>query len=600
MTPRAPAAAAALLAALVTAAAAPAGASAGERPATATSPREAPPRGAPRADGAGGTGDLSFDLVVRGGRIVDGTGNPWYAGDVGVTGDRIAAVGDLSRAAARTVLDAKGRVVSPGFIDMLGQSEYTVLVDPLVLSKITQGITTELTGEGSSVAPMTAVNREQALPSIRDLPVDIDWTDLAGYERALARRGTAINFAHLVGAAQVREAVLADADRDPTPAELDAMRRPVADTMSQGAFGLSSALIYPPGAFAKTKELIELATIAARSGGFYATHMRDEGDGIVAALDEAAAIGREAGLPVEIWHLKADGRRNWGRMPEILARIQAIRAAGVDMTADVYPYPAALTGLAASLPPSASEGGVEALVARLKDPASRAALRRRLTTPGAGVERVFEDNGGPQGLLIVGVKTEANRKYQGKRLSEIAAMRGVDPLEAMFDLLVEEGGTVDTIYFDMSEDDVRAAVAAPFVSFDCDASGVRPDGPLSRSLTHPRAYGSFPRVLGRYVRDEKRMSLEDAVRRMTSLPAQRIGLRDRGVLRPGMAADLVVFDPAAVADRATFEDPHRLSVGILDVVVNGRPVLLDGRPTGERPGRLLHGPGYRPAPGSSR
>jgi dihydroorotase/N-acyl-D-amino-acid deacylase len=533
------------------------------------------------------------DLILRGGRVVDGTGNPWFKADVAITGDRIVAIGRLEGRKAKRVLDVTGLFVAPGFIDMLGQSEYTVLVDPQVLSKTTQGITTELTGEGGSVGPMSDYSRGEAEAPVRDLGITIDWRDHAGYFRAVARKGTALNFAHLVGAAQVRENVLEAADRDPTQAELETMKQRVAQAMEQGCWGLSTSLIYPPGAFARTDELVALATVAAKHGGFYATHMRTEGEKVLDAIDEAATIGERAGCPVEIWHLKAAGKPNWGRMPEILGHIEAIRARGIDMTADIYPYPAAMTGLAASLPPEASEGGLKALLKRLADPAERARLRSRLETPGEGFERIFSASGGPEGLLIVGVKTPANRAVQGKRLSEIAATRHVDAIDAMFDLLIEEGGTIDTVYFSMSEEDVKRAMAAPYVSFDCDAAGVRPDGTLGASLTHPRAYGSFPRVLGRYVRDEHLLGLEEAVRKMTSLPAHRIGLADRGLVRTGLFADLTIFDPARVIDRATFEAPQQLSDGIVHVIVNGKPVIENGKATGARPGRILLGPGYR-------
>jgi len=534
------------------------------------------------------------DLILRGGRVVDGTGNPWFKADVAITGDRIVAIGRLEGRKAKRVLDVTGLVVAPGFIDMLGQSEYTVLVDPQVLSKTTQGITTELTGEGGSVGPMSDYSRGEAAATVRDLGITIDWRDHAGYFRAVARKGTALNFAHLVGAAQVRENVLEAADRDPTQAELETMKQRVAQAMEQGCWGLSTSLIYPPGAFAKTDELAALATVAAKHGGFYATHMRTEGEKVLDAIDEAATIGERAGCPVEIWHLKAAGKPNWGRMPAILAHIEAIRDRGIDMTADIYPYPAAMTGLAASLPPGASEGGLKALLKRLADPEERAKLRRQLETPGEGFERLFSASGGPEGLLIVGVKTPANRAVQGKRLSEIAAARHVDAIDAMFDLLLEEGGTIDTVYFSMSEEDVKQAMAAPYVSFDCDAAGVRPDGTLGASLTHPRAYGSFPRVLGRYVRDEHVLGLEEAVRKMTSLPAHRIGLADRGLVRTGLFADLTIFDPARVSDRATFEAPQQLSDGIVHVIVNGKPVIENGKATGALPGRILLGPGYRP------
>jgi len=524
--------------------------------------------------------------------VVDGAGNPWFEADVAVKGDRIAAVGRIDPGSARRTIDVTGLVVAPGFIDMLGQSEYTVLVDPFVLSKITQGITTELTGEGGSVGPMSDYSRGEAQAQVRDLGIAIDWRDHAGYFHAVEKRGTAINFAHLVGAAQVREAVLQAAHRDPTPAELQKMKDLVAAAMRQGVWGLSTSLIYPPGAFAKTDELVALAEVAARHGGFYATHMRTEGAEVLTAIEEAATIGARARCPVEIWHLKAAGRRNWGRMPEILERIESIRARGVDLTADIYPYPAAMTGLAASLPPEASEGGLQALLKRLADPDERTRLRRLLESPGEAFERIFDASGGPEGLLIVGVKTPANRPLQGKRLSEIAALRHTDAIDAMFDLLLEEGGTIDTVYFSMSEEDVRKAMAAPWISFDCDASGVRPDGKLAESMTHPRAYGSFPRVLGRYVREEHLLRLEEAIRRMTSLPAQRIGLAGRGLVRKGFFADLTVFDPAKVIDRATFEAPHQISEGILHVLVNGRPVIENGKTTGALPGRILKGPGF--------
>ena len=553
-------------------------------PASAATPA---PAAAPRPAAA-----PAYDLILRGGRVIDGTGSPWIEADVAVKGDRIAAIGRLGAASARRTIDVKGLVVAPGFIDMLGQSEYTVLVDPHVVSKITQGITTELTDEGGSVGPMTDYSRDEALAMTRDLGISIDWRDHAGYFKAVERKGTAINFAHLVGAAQVREAVLEAADRDPNPAELQKMKDLVDQAMRQGAFGLSTSLIYPPGTFAKTEELVALAEVAARHGGFYATHMRTEGAGVLDAIEEAATIGSRAGCPVEIWHLKALGRSNWGRMPEILERIQAIRERGIDMTADVYPYPAAMTGLAASLPPEASIGGIQALLKRLADPAERARLRRLMESPGAAYERIFDASGGPEGLLIVGVKTPKNRPMQGKRLSEIAALRKTDAIDTLFDLLLEEGGTIDTVYFSMSEEDVRKAIATPWISFDCDAAGVRPDGPLAESMTHPRAYGSFPRILGRYVRDARLMPLEEAIRRMTSLPAGRIGLVGRGLVRTGMFADLTIFDPAKVIDRATFEAPHQVSEGIVHVLVNGQPVVENSRITAALPGRILRGPGF--------
>ena len=537
----------------------------------------------------------TYDVILRGGRIVDGSGNPWFKGDLAIRGDRIAAVGNLAKARARRTIDARGLVVAPGFIDLLGQSEITVLVDPHVRSKITQGITTELTGEGGSVAPQTAFTIEDLMPGIAEYKLTVDWRDFDGYFRRVKGKGSAINFAHMVGATQVRQAVIKSDNRLPTPVELDAMKLHVARAMESGAFGLSSSLIYPPASFSDTHELVELAKVAAKYGGIYASHIRNEAEGIIPALKEAETIGEEAGVPVEIWHLKAAGRQNWGRMKEIVAEIESARARGIDMTADIYPYPAAATGLAASLPPTASEGGVAKLVARLKDPAERDRIRKEVENPSGGWESLFHNVGGPEGVLVVGVATPANKKFQGKRLSEIATMRGVDPFDAMFDLLVEENGAVSCVYFAMSEEDVRVAMATPWVAFNCDASGVSPEGVLGLSSTHPRAYGTFPRVLGRYVRDDKVLSLEDAVRKMTSLPAQKLGLRDRGLLRPGMYADITVFDPEKVIDRATFDAAHQYSEGIVHVFVNGAPVVDQGKITSRLPGRILRGPGYRPS-----
>ena len=534
---------------------------------------------------------VSYDVLLRGGRIVDGTGSPWFVADLAIRGDRIAAIGNLAGSKAKLSLEVRGLVVAPGFIDMLGQSELTVLADAHLRSKVGQGITTELTGEGASVAPMTDYLLGELEPTTRDLKIAIDWTDLQGYARRLGKQGSALNFAHLVGATQVRAAVLGGDNRPPTPAELESMKRHVARAMEQGAFGLSSSLIYPPAAFADTAELVELAKVAARYGGFYASHVRGESDNLIEALREAERIGEQAGIGVEVWHFKSAGRRNKGRIADAISEIEAARERGVDMTADMYPYIAAATDLSACLPPTASEGGLSALVARLKDPAARAAIRREIETPTSRWENLYQLAGGAEGVMVAGVHTEVNRKHQGKRVSEIAAARGSDPLETIFDLLVEEGGTVDSIYFIMDEVDVRAAMATPWVAFDCDAPGVRPDGILGEKSIHPRAYGTFPRILGRYVREQGVLGLEEAVRKMTSLPARRIGLLDRGLLRPGAFADVTVFDPRTIIDKATFEAPHQYAEGIVHVFVNGQSVLETGKFTSALPGRFLKGPG---------
>jgi N-acyl-D-amino-acid deacylase len=535
----------------------------------------------------------NYDILLKGGHIVDGSGNPWIEADLAIRGDRIAAIGMLDQARADRVIDARGLVIAPGFIDLMGQSEFTVLVDPHVRSKITQGITTELTGEGASVAPQTPYTIGELLPAVADLQIQIDWSDLTGYFARLRRKGSAVNFAHLVGAAQVREAVLKNDDRAPTSEEMEAMKAQVARAMEQGAFGLSSALIYPPGAFATTDELVELAKVAAARGGFYASHIRNEGDDLLNAIGEAVAIGKRARIPVEVWHLKAAGEENFGKMADALKAIESARERGIDVTADIYPYPASMTGLSASLPPSASAGGNAAMVARLKDPKERAKIRAEIEGPSSDWDNLFHGAGRADNILIAGVRTEANKKYQGKRLSQVARMRGADPYDAMFDLLIEENGYVDAVYFEMSEDDVRKAMVTPWVAFNCDASGVRPDGVLGATMTHPRAYGTFPRILGRYVREEKLLRLEDAVRKMTSLPAQRLNLHDRGLLRPGLFADVAVFDPEKVIDKATFESPHQFAEGMRYVFVNGQAVIDQGAITDRLPGRALRGPGYR-------
>jgi dihydroorotase/N-acyl-D-amino-acid deacylase len=537
----------------------------------------------------------SYDLLLRNGWIVDGTGNPRYRGDVAVRGDRIAGLGFLPGAAARETLDVSGLVVAPGFIDMMGQSEINVLVDNRVVSKVTQGITTEVTGEGTSVAPLTDTLAAADSDLMKKYHFQEDWRDLDGYFAHLARTGSTVNMATFVGATQVREAVIGTANRPATAAELARMMALVETTMEQGALGLSTALEYAPASYASTDELIVLARAARKHGGVYATHMRNEGAQIDPALSEVFRIAREAAIPAEIYHLKVAGRASWGRMPHVLARIDSARGAGLDVTADQYPYVAALTSLDAAVPPWAESGGMDSLLVRLRDPAIRARLRAEILHPTGDVEGFYGEAGGAEGVLIAGVFQDSLRALQGKRLSEIAAARRRDPVETMFDILLAEGGQrTDAIYFVMSEADVRAALATWWVAVNTDANGVAPDGPFGAQSTHPRAYGAFTRILGHYVRDLGVLRLEDAVRKMTSLAAQRVGLRGRGVLRRGLFADITVFDPATVADRATFEQPHQPSVGIAYVFVNGQKVLDHGKLTAARPGRGLRGPGYVP------
>lgn len=544
---------------------------------------------APRA-----SGDIAgFDVLLRHGWIVDGTGNPKWKGDLAIRGDRIAAIGALDAATARETLDVSGLVVAPGFIDMMGQSEINVLIDNRVFSKITQGITTEITGEGGSVAPLTDALVALDSDAMRKYHYREDWRDLNGYFAQLARNGSTVNIATFVGATQVRLVVMGNENRRPTAAELAHMTALVDTMMEQGALGVWSALEYAPASYSSTDELIALAKAARRHGGVYASHMRNEGSQIDRALDELFRIAREADIPAEISHLKVAGRRSWGRMPLVLARIDSARAAGLDVTADQYPYIAAATSLDASLPPWAESGGLDSLLIRLRDPATRERLHREMVQPVDGTEGFYNEAGGGAGVLITGVFQDSLRGLQGKRISDIAAARHRDPIETIFDILIAEGAhRTDAVYFVMSEPDVQAAMKTWWVGVNTDYGGVAPDGPLGAQSAHPRAYGTFPRILGHYVRDLQLMPLEFAVRRMTSLAAQRVGLRERGLLRPGLFADITVFDPGTVGDRATFEQPHQQSAGIEYVFVNGQAVLVHGRLTTARPGRGLRGPGF--------
>ena len=548
--------------------------------------------------GACGTGgpdrsDGPYDVILKGGWIVDGSGNPRYRGDVGIRGDRIAAVGFLGAAGARETLDVSGLVVAPGFIDMMGQSEINVLIDNRVLSKVTQGITTEVTGEGGSVAPLTAKLIAADSDAMKKWHYREDWRDLSGYFAQLERQKSALNFATFVGATQVRLAVMGNENRDPTAAELAHMVAIVDTLMEQGALGVWTALEYAPASYSKTEELIALARAASRHGGIYASHMRDEGQHIDEALNEVFRIAKEANIPAEVSHLKLSGRRSWGQMPRVLAKIDSARAAGLDVTADQYPYIRAATSLDASIPTWAESGGWDSLLIRLRDPVTRARLRSEILNP--STESFYVAAGGGAGVLITGTFQDSLRYMQGKTVGEIAAARHRDPVETAFDIVLAEGGhRTDAVYAIMDEPDVQAAMKQWWVSFNTDFGGVAPDGPLSTQSAHPRAYGTFPRILGHYSRDLKLFPLEFAVRKMTSLAAQRVGLADRGLVRPGMFADITVFNPATVLDRATFEQPHQTSVGIAYVLVNGETVLKKGQLTSARPGRGLRGPGYRP------
>jgi len=538
--------------------------------------------------------DSNYDLIVRDGHVIDGTGSPWYAADVAVRNGRIAAIGSLGRAHARRIIDAHGRVVAPGFIDMLGQSELTLLVEPRAPSKIFQGITTEITGEGESVAPLNAAMITERQLTYDHYRLKADWRTLPEYFSRLEKQGIGINFATYLGATTVREMVIGYVDRAPTVDELKQMEELVAQGMSAGAMGISSALEYPPAPYAGTDELIALARVAARYGGIYATHMRDEGNAEMAALDETFRIGREAQIPIEIFHLKTSGKRNWGGMPRVVERIEDARAQGIDVAADTYAYTAWSNDMAAFTPPWAHDGGKAQLLRRLKDPAMRARMRQDMTTPSDTWDNEWLEIDGPQDVLICAVKHKELLQYQGKRLSEVAAEWHEDGIDAIFDFLIKDEARTDVAVFGMSEPDVVLALQQPWVSVDNDSSAASPDGILGVEHPHPRAYGTFPRILAKYVREEGKLSLADAIRKFTALPAQRAHLSDRGVIKQGMWADLVVFDPRLIHDVATYDDPNRLSVGMSDVLVNGVPVIEEGRMTGALPGKVLRGPGYAP------
>jgi N-acyl-D-amino-acid deacylase len=532
-----------------------------------------------------------FDIVIRNGHIIDGTGSPWYSGDVGIRDGRIAAIGVLAGAPAKKTIDAGGRVVAPGFIDMLGQSDLTILVDPHLPSKIFQGITTEITGEGGSAAPLNDSIIAADRPYYDRLKITPDWRTFAQYFARLERQGIGINMAHFVGATQVRRMVLGDHNRTPDAAQLEQMRELVRQAMEEGAVGVSTSLQYPPAPYAKTEELIALAAEASKHGGIYATHLRSEGDEILPALDEAIRIGREGRIPVEIWHLKAAGKGNWGRMPRIVAKIDSARRAGVDIAADTYAYPAWFNSLSAMVPPWAHDGGTAKLIQRLGDPAARKRIRRDMETPGSWENNSWQEIPGPESILIGAVQNPKLVPFQGKTLADVAKSRGADPIDALLDLLVEDQAYTFVAVFGMSEPDVALALVQPWVSINNDSQGTSPDGLLGRDHPHPRAYGTFPRIIRKYVRDEKRLTLEDAIRKFTSLAAQRMRLTDRGVLKVGLWADMVVFDPKQVRDLATFAKPNQLSVGMQWVLVNGIPVIADGKATGALPGRVLRGPG---------
>jgi len=536
-----------------------------------------------------------YDLIIRNGRVIDGAGNPWYSADVAVSGDRIAAIGDLGEARAKREIDAKGRIVSPGFIDMLGQSEVSLLLDNRSLSKLSQGITTEITGEGGSIAPQNDKTIAPMKPFLEHYKLSVDWTTLDGYFRRLEKQGTPLNIGTYVGSAQIRQAVIGDDNRAPTPAELDQMKSLVEQAMKDGALGVSSALIYPPNIFAKTDELIALAQVASKYGGLYATHMRSEGASEMPALAEAIRIGREAKLPVEIFHLKVSGKPRWGNMKNVVAAIQLARDSGLDIAADMYPYPAGATALASALPPWVADGGVQKLLARLKDPEIRARIKKELAGDHPDWENLFYDCGGAPGVLIASAEKPELKQFEGKTLDQVARTWKKSPEDTLMDFVIADSAQSGAIYFMASEEDLRIGLSQPWTSIGLDANEMSLDGPTYEAHTHPRAMGSMPRFLGHYVRDEHLMPLEAAIRKLTSLPAQREHLDGRGLLKPGYFADITIFDALTVTDHATFTKPDLLSEGIDFTIVNGQVEYDHGKLTGVTAGRVLRGRGWQPS-----
>jgi N-acyl-D-amino-acid deacylase len=532
-----------------------------------------------------------FDVVIKGGTVYDGTGGKPYRVDVGIKGDRIAAIGNLASSRAHTIVDARGLAVAPGFINMLSWSTESLIVDGRSQSEIRQGVTTEIMGEGRSMGPLNERIKQRMIAEQGDLKYDIEWNTLAGYLTYLEKRGISPNVASFIGATTIREYVIGLEDKPPTPEQMGKMRKLVRREMEDGALGIGSALIYAPGFYVKTDELIELCKVAALYKGKYISHMRSEGNRLVEAVEEVIRISREAGIPAEIYHLKASGQQNWSKMDRVLAMINDARSKGLKITADMYTYPAGATGLEASLPPWALDGGYEALFKRLQDPATRQKIAAAIRTPTDDWENLYLAAGSPDRMLLVGFKNDKLKPLTGKTLAEVAKMGGKDPVETIIDLMLEDRSRVGTIYFLMSEENIKKQLLQPWVSLGSDAESQAPEGLFLKSNPHPRAYGNFARFLGKYVREEKLISLAEAIRRLSGVPATNLGLDHRGFIKQGMFADVVVFDPAIIADRATFEQPHQYAVGVRHVFVNGVQVLENGEHTNAKPGRTLWGPG---------
>ncbi len=535
--------------------------------------------------------DAPFDVLIKGGAVYDGTGGPARNADIAIRGDHIVGIGDFSKAQAKNVIDAKGLAVAPGFINMLSWSTISLIEDGRSQSEIREGVTTEIFGEGESMGPLNDEMKKRMVQEQGDIKFDVKWTSLAEYLRYLESRGVSCNVASFLGATTVREYVLGQRDVQPTPEQLEQMRELVRKEMEAGALGIGSSLIYPPAFYAKTAELIELCTVAAKYQGKYISHMRSEGNQLLEAVDELLRISKEADIPAEIYHLKSAGQPNWGKEDALLTKIEDARKSGLKITADMYTYTAAGTGLDACLPPWTEDGGYPALFKRLRDPATREKIAAEVRTPTDKWENLYLAAGSPDRILLSGFKSEKLKPLTGKSLADVAKMRGKDPVETAMDLISEDESRVDTIYFLMSEENVKKQIVKPWVSFGSDEASQAPEGNFLKSNCHPRAYGNFVRVLGKYARDEKVLQLPDAIHRLSGLPASNLGLDHRGFLQDGMFADVVVFDPATITDHATFEKPHQYATGVKHVFVNGVQVIKDGEHTDAKPGRALWGPG---------
>ena len=533
----------------------------------------------------------TYDVIIKNGMIYDGTGGKPYRGDIAVLGDRIVKIGDLSKAAAKQIVDANGLAVAPGFINMLSWSTDSLIIDGRSMGELKQGITTQIMGEGNSMGPLTDKMKKEMLEDQSNLKYDIKWTTLAEYLQYLERKGISQNVASFVGATTIRQYVIGLEDKPPTPEQMQKMRELVRDEMEHGALGIGSSLIYAPAFYAKTEELIELCKVAAKYKGKYISHMRSEGNRLVEGVEELIRISREAKLPAEIYHLKAAGKDNWAKMDTVIAMVEKARSEGLKITADMYTYPAGATGLDAAMPPWVLDGGYEAAFKRLSDPETRKRIAHEITTPTDKWENLYLAAGSPDRVMFSDFKSEKLRPLIGKTLAQVSQMRGTSPEETIMNLVFEDRSRVGTIYFLMSEDNIKKQIKLPFLSFGSDAASMAPEGVFLKNSTHPRAYGNFARLLGKYVREEKIISLEEAIRKLSGLPATNLGLKDRGFLKKGMFGDIVIFDPNMIADKATFEKPQQFAVGVRDVFVNGVQVLKSGEHTNKMPGRALYGPG---------